>query len=107
MTVKLEKFMLNGVEYKTQLTQKWINRKKLEEHNPYQLCSHIPGTIMHIEVKEGQEVQEGDVLLTLQAMKMNNKLTAPFSCKIKKINVSEGDKIPKGTLMIELEESEV
>ena len=30
MSVKLEKFMLNGVEYKTQLTQKWINRKKWE-----------------------------------------------------------------------------
>ena len=106
MTVKLEKFMLNGVEYKTQLTQKWVNRKKWEEPNPYLLCSHIPGTIMHIEVKEGQDVQEGDVLLTLQAMKMNNKLTAPFSGKVKKISVAEGDKIPKGTLMIELEDSE-
>ncbi len=106
MTVKLEKFMLNGVEYKTQLTQKWINRKKWEEPNPYLLCSHIPGTIMHIEVKEGQEVQEGDELLTLQAMKMNNKLTAPFAGKIKKICVAVGDKIHKGALMIELEDSE-
>ena len=106
MSVKLEKFTLNGVEYKTQLTQKWINRKKWEEPNPYLLCSHIPGTIMDIEVKEGQEVQEGDVLLTLQAMKMNNKLTAPFSGKIKKINVTAGDKIPKGALMIEMEDSE-
>ena len=89
MTVKYEKFLLNGVEYKTQLTQKWVNRKKWE-----------------IEVKEGQEVQEGDVLLILQAMKMNNKLAAPFSGKIKKIYVNSGDKIPKGTLMIEMEENE-
>ena len=100
MTVKYEKFLLNGVEYKTQLTQKWVNRKKWEEPNPY------PGTIMQIEVKEGQEVQEGDVLLILQAMKMNNKLAAPFSGKIKKIYVNSGDKIPKGTLMIEMEENE-
>ena len=85
MTVKYEKFLLNGVEYKTQLTQKWVNRKKWEEPNPYLLTSHIPGTIMQIEVKEGQEVQEGDVLLILQAMKMNNKLAAPFSGKIKKM----------------------
>ena len=97
MTVKYEKFLLNGVEYKTQLTQKWVNRKKWEEPNPYLLTSHIPGTIMQIEVKEGQEVQEGDVLLILQAMKMNNKLAAPFSGKIKKIYVNSGDKIPKGT----------
>lgn len=106
MTTKLEKFTLNGVEYKTQLTQKWINRKKWEEPNPYLLYSHIPGTIVNIEVIEGQEVQEGDVLLILQAMKMNNKLTAPFAGKIKKINVNAGDKIPKGTLMIEMEEGE-
>ena len=33
MTVKYEKFLLNGVEYKTQLTQKWVNRKKWEEPN--------------------------------------------------------------------------
>lgn len=104
MSVKYEKFMLNGIEYKTLFTQKWINRKKWEEPNPDLLFSHIPGTIMSIEVKEGQEVQEGDILLTLQAMKMNNKLTAPFPGKIKKIHVSAGDKIPKGTLMIEMEE---
>ncbi len=106
MSVKLEKFMLNGVEYKTQLTQKWINRKKWEEPNPYLLTSHIPGTIMHIEVKEGQAVEEGESLLILQAMKMNNQLTAPFSGKIKKICVNVGDKIPKGALMIEMEENE-
>lgn len=107
MTAKFEKFMLNGVEYKTQLTQKWINRKKWEEPNPYLLSSHIPGTIINIDVKEGQIVQEGENLLILQAMKMNNKLTAPFPGKIKKIYVSAGDKIPKGMLMIEMEEIEV
>ena len=104
MSVKYEKFMLNGMEYKTLLTQKWINRKKWEEPNPDLLFSHIPGTVMSIEVKEGQEVREGDVLLILQAMKMNNKLTAPFPGKVKKIHVNAGDKIPKGTLMIEMEE---
>lgn len=106
MTAKLEKFMLNGVEYKTQLTQKWINRKKWEEPNPYLLNSHIPGTIMQIEVKEGQAVEEGELLLVLQAMKMNNKLTAPFSGIIKKICVNVGDKIPKDALMIEMEDTE-
>ena len=96
MTVKYEKFLLNGVEYKTQLTQKWVNRKKWEEPNPYLLTSHIPGTIMQIEVKEGQEVQEGDVLLILQAMKMNNKLAAPFSGKSKKYMSTQEIKFRRG-----------
>ena len=106
MTENLETFLLDGVEYKTRLTDKWKNRKRWEEPNPYLLVSHIPGTIMKIEVKEGQAVQEGDVLLILQAMKMNNKLTAPFSGKIKRIDVKEGDKLPKGALMIEMEDNE-
>lgn len=106
MSEKLETFMLNGVEYKTRLTSKWINREKWEEPNPCLLSSHIPGTIMEIEVKEGQTVNEGDTLLILQAMKMNNKLSAPFAGKIKKINVNVGDKIPKGTLMIEMEKND-
>ena len=106
MSEKYEKFMLNGVEYKTLLTEKWINRKKWEEPNPYLLTSHIPGTIVEINVKEGQSVEEGEPLLVLQAMKMNNKLTAPFPGKIKSICVQPGDKIHKGALMIEMEENE-
>lgn len=70
--------------------------KKWEEPNPYLLTSHIPGTIMQIEVKEGQEVQEGDVLLILQAMKMNNKLAAPFSGKIKKYMSTQEIKFRRG-----------
>lgn len=104
MTVKYEKFLLNEVEYKTLLTKKWLNRKKWEEPNPYLIESHIPGTILRIEIKEGEEVKEGQILLILQAMKMDNKITAPFSGKIKKINVTAGSKIPKGELMIEMEE---
>lgn len=104
MTVKYEKFLLNEVEYKTLLTKKWLSRKKWEEPNPYLIESHIPGTVLRIEIKEGQEVKEGQVLLILQAMKMDNKIAAPFSGKIKKIYITEGAKIPKGELMIEMEE---
>ena len=107
MTVKLETFVLEGgVEYKTQLTEKWINRKKWEKPNPNLLFSHIPGTIVRIDVKEGQIVEEGKNLLIIQAMKMNNKLIAPFAGKIKTISVAIGDKIPKGTLMVEMEKNE-
>lgn len=104
MTSKYEKFLLNGVEYKTLLTPKWLNRKKWEEPNPYLLEAHIPGTIIQVHVKEGQEVKEGDLLLVLDSMKMENKLVAPFPGKIKKIYVAAGSRIPKGASMIEMEE---
>lgn len=100
---KYDKLQINGVEYKTRLTTKWINRKKWEEPNLNLIHAYIPGTVLQINVKEGQEVKTDDVLLILQAMKMENKITAPFSAKVKKIYVSKGVQIPKGTLMIELE----
>lgn len=104
MAIKYEKFLLDGVEYKTTFTKKWEHRVKWEEPNPFLIESHIPGTILSITVKEGQEVKEGELLLVLQAMKMENKIVAPFPGKIKKIIVAKGDKIPKGALMIEMEE---
>lgn len=102
-STKYEKLQIDGVEYKTTFTPKWVNRKKWEEPNPNLIEAHIPGTILHVSVKEGQEVQAEDVLLTLQAMKMENKITAPFSAKVKKIYIHKGDQVPKGALMIELE----
>lgn len=100
---KYDKLQIDGVEYKTTFTKKWTNRKKWEEPNPHLIEAYIPGTVVHINVKEGDEVEGNDVLLTLQAMKMDNKITAPFSAKVKKIYVNKGEQVPKGTLMIELE----
>lgn len=100
---KYEKLQLDGVEYKTTFTKKWINRKKWTEPNHNLIEAHIPGTILRIPIKEGQEVQAEDLLLILQAMKMDNKITAPFSAKVKKIYVREGERVPKGALMVELE----
>lgn len=101
--VKYDKLQIDGTDYKTTLTAAWINRKKWEAPDPCKIFSYIPGTIMKISVKEGQEVQEGDLLLILQAMKMDNRILAPFSGKIKKIYAKTGEKLPKNTLMIEFE----
>ncbi len=100
---KYDKLQIDGAEYKTTFSQKWINRKKWVEPNPNMIEAYIPGTILHVNVKEGQEVQADEVLLILQAMKMDNKITAPYAAKIKKINVAKGEKVPKGAIMIELE----
>ncbi|MCC8173723.1 MAG: biotin/lipoyl-binding protein [Odoribacter sp.] len=101
---KYEKLQLNGAEYKTIFPKKWLNRKQWVAPDPCRIEAYIPGTILKINVKEGDEVQGNDVLLILQAMKMDNKITAPFSAKVKKIHVSPGEKVTKGALMIELEE---
>lgn len=97
-------FAITARKYKTLLTKKFLNRKVWIDPNPFEIQSYIPGTIIQISVKEGVVVQEGAPLLILEAMKMLNRIEMPFTARIKQINVAVGDKIPKETLMIILEE---
>lgn len=63
----------------------------------------MPGLILEVIAREGDEVEGGDYLLVLEAMKMENTLTAPGSGIIKSIHVSKGDTVEKNQLLIELE----
>ena len=96
-------FAVTARKYKTLLTKKYQNRKAWSNPSPYDIQSIIPGTILGIFVKEGDIVKEGSPLLTLEAMKMINRIEMPFTARIKKINVEVGIRIPKDSLMIELE----
>ena len=63
----------------------------------------MPGLILDVQVKEGDEVKEGDYLLVLEAMKMENTLTAPRDGVVKSITVSKGQTVDKNRLLIEME----
>jgi len=63
----------------------------------------IPGLILEINVSVGQQVQENDSLLVLEAMKMENTFHSPRAGVIKSISVSKGDAVDKGQLLIEFE----
>ncbi len=63
----------------------------------------MPGLILDIHVKSGQEVKENDPLLILEAMKMENVISSPRDGVIKSVNISKGDAIDKGHLLIEFE----
>ncbi|TLX75321.1 biotin/lipoyl-binding protein [Labilibacter sediminis] len=97
-------FKVHSLEYQTKITKKFANRKPWKTPNPNEIYSYIPGTILQVNVSEGQEVKEGESLLVLEAMKMQNQIEMPFTGKVKKICVGEGDKIPKNELMIVIEE---
>ncbi|HZK68816.1 MAG TPA: acetyl-CoA carboxylase biotin carboxyl carrier protein subunit [Paludibacter sp.] len=96
-------FAVTARKYKTLLTKKYQNRKQWVNPSPYDIQSIIPGTILSIFIKEGDVVNEGAPLLILEAMKMQNRIEMPFTARIKKIYVEVGVRIPRETLMIELE----
>jgi biotin carboxyl carrier protein len=97
-------FAVTARKYKTQLTTKYKNRKPFEPVNPNDVYSSIPGTVNKFFVKEGDFVKEGEPILILEAMKMENIIRMPYDGIIKKIHVSDGVRIPKNSLMLELEE---
>jgi biotin carboxyl carrier protein len=63
----------------------------------------MPGLILSVDVKIGQEVKEDDSLLVLEAMKMENVLTSPRDGIIKYISITKGQTVNKNQLLIEFE----
>lgn len=63
----------------------------------------MPGLVLEIAVSDGQEVKEGDKLLILEAMKMENSIMIQTDAIIKKISVSAGQAVEKGQVLVELE----
>ncbi|MBR9854957.1 MAG: acetyl-CoA carboxylase biotin carboxyl carrier protein subunit [Algicola sp.] len=67
------------------------------------ITAPMPGLILDILVEEGQEVNEEDQLVILEAMKMENIITSPRKGVVKKIGVSKGDAVEKKQLLIEFQ----
>jgi glutaconyl-CoA decarboxylase len=63
----------------------------------------MPGVILSIKVKPGQEVQRGEVLLTLEAMKMENEILAPRAGRVTQIFVQTGQSVNPQDPLVELE----
>jgi biotin carboxyl carrier protein len=89
--------------YKTRISLKFQNRKPYKPVDPRRILSFIPGTVLDIFVKEGDLVSTGDTLMLLDAMKMQNNLKCNIEGRVKNVPVSKGDRVSKGTLLVELE----
>ncbi len=60
----------------------------------------LPGNVLSIKVSQGAAVKEGDVLLLIEAMKMENEVTAPCDGSVKQIVVSQGQMVATGDTLI-------
>jgi biotin carboxyl carrier protein len=75
-------------------------RKKISGN--YEVKTPLPGNIMHIFVKEGDEVKKGDKLVMYEAMKMENTIYADKDGSVVKVKVKPGDNILEGDVLIEM-----
>lgn len=94
--------IIDGDKYRTRYNTKFERRKTWKNTNPKKITSSIPGTIIKVYTKVGQEVKKGDPILILEAMKMKNKILFHVDGKVKSIKVKEGETVPKDYLMLEL-----
>jgi methylmalonyl-CoA carboxyltransferase small subunit len=65
--------------------------------------SPISGVVVRIAVQAGQTIQVNDVLLVLEAMKMETVITSPRAGKVAKVNVNAGDAVQAGQVLVEFE----
>jgi biotin carboxyl carrier protein len=103
---KQGKFKVNGRIYdvnvatELDLLLKQLGMENLNTNKIAQLKAPMPGLVLNILVREGDEVKKGDSLLVLEAMKMENIIKAPSDAVVKKVEVAKGDKIEKNTVLI-------
>jgi methylmalonyl-CoA carboxyltransferase small subunit len=65
--------------------------------------SPIAGVVVRVSAQIGQQIQANDVLMVLEAMKMETVITAPAGGKIAKVNASAGDAVQTGEVLVEFE----
>jgi acetyl/propionyl-CoA carboxylase alpha subunit len=93
---------VNGKTFKYEEGSGRKNRSgKGNVSNPNQILAPMPGKITAIKKPSG-DVKIGDVVIMMEAMKMEYSLKANLDGKIKKISVKEGDQVTQGQLLVEI-----
>jgi len=69
----------------------------------YAAKAPLPGTINDIKVSVGQEIKDGDTLVVLEAMKMENNIDSERSGKVTEIRVAKGDTVMEGAILVVIE----
>lgn len=70
---------------------------------PQNVEAEMPGKVVKIDVAVGAEVAEGDGVLVIEAMKMENEIKSPIAGRVTQIGVSEGDTVEAGTPLFTVE----
>jgi len=83
-----------------------LTEEETEEFSCDSILSPISGQVIKIHVKAYQTVKQNEPLVTIESMKMENEIRAPFDLFIKTISISESDLVKQNQLLIEVEEIE-
>jgi biotin carboxyl carrier protein len=106
----ISKILINGQEFQMSRNDLVVEKSELLENEFQQdltiidrLFSPIPGKIFKINVKEGDIVKKGDIVIVVDAMKMENNLVAKKDSIVKKIHVETNQMVTGNYLLVELD----
>ncbi len=66
------------------------------------IVSPLPGRVILVNAAEGQKVRKGDLMAVVEAMKMENEITAPFDGITEQVLVAPGDTVPAKALLMKI-----
>ncbi|MBI4600757.1 MAG: pyruvate carboxylase [Planctomycetes bacterium] len=101
-------FEVNGVPREIDIedrtfTKKVVSRRKADPADLHQLAAAMQGLVAEVRAKPGQAVEQGEVLLVLEAMKMQVNVTAPIARTVKEVFVEKGARVEAGDLLLTFE----
>lgn len=95
---------VNGKRFEVKKkTEAQILAKKAGKSKRREVKTSMPGKIVKVFLREGQEVKKGQAVLILQAMKMQNEVKSPQAGKLVKVGPKAGDSIEAGALLFTVE----
>ena len=113
--MKIYKIKVNGKSYRVELEaieqvdsapleeKRKQESKKLNNSGAKEVVSPIQGQVTNIKVKPGDKVQKGDVLLIIEAMKLENEVVSPFEGQVSEILVTKGQNVKANDVVITIE----
>ena len=114
--MKIYKIKVNGKSYRVELEEiEQVDSTPLEEKRKQEpkkivdnsgvkeVTSPIQGQVTNIKVKVGDKVQKGDVLLIVEAMKLENEVVSPFEGQVAEILVTKGQNVKAKDVIVTIE----
>jgi len=90
-----------GLKTKFDLLLEKMGINKVSTNTLNYVKAPMPGLIIDLKIKAGDEVKKGDILLILEAMKMENILKSPGNGTVKEVKVKKGDSVEKSQVLVE------
>lgn len=109
MELKRVHLNVNGFDFSVHIQEpidqlvKELGFLATQKHSVKEILSPMPGLVVNIFVTPGQNVQEGENLLSLEAMKMENIIKSPGTGQVKNIRISPSQAVVKNQILIEFE----